>query len=455
MVRRVATLLLLVVSISGFAAAQQSRAPLTNADVVKMVKARISEQTIVLAIKDVPNNFDMSAQALIHLKKAGVSEGIIDAMLLATQPKRAPVSQPVKPVTGEDLIEKALNAFGPHDKLISIHSIRWTASGSQSAPEATNAFEEECIRVYPGLTYIALQRPSVLQKVIVTPEFGYRSSAGMTISLPAARADIYRQEMKFDPVRISQHLSDYVFTPLEVEETDGGEVDVLKISAFGMDYVWRIDAKTGRLLSARHQVPSGEVKVEYSDYRLVNGVSLPFKKRTITSQRTTDLIIDSYTINPAIDASLFLRPTDLSATALSLRVLQSESISYTQDLGGTNSANCQLSESANTAAPSDSLDDLSFANGEPGSNIRLICNSWDENSIMPRILNAMLVVSSDGNAYVIACDKAWKWSKCVPLQAGLVFHGSHAEDKIEVQGINSEGKEQEAKYTILLTKALP
>lgn len=40
----------------------------------------------------------------------------------------------------------------------------------------------------------------------------------------------------------------------------------------------------------------------------------------------------------------------------------------------------------------------------------------------PHVLNVMLVEASDGNAYIIACDRAWAWSKCVPLRAGDTFN---------------------------------
>lgn len=477
MAGRIAVVVLLFLSMSGLAAGQQrSRAPITNRDVIDMVKAGISERTILLEFHKKPTAFDTSPEGLIELKKSGVSEKIIDAMLMMPKPKpRAkvkvkvasapaikppspPATPPVKVPSGDEMIAKALDGFGPHDKLIAVHSIRWTASVSQNVagdgPGETAPFEEAGVRVFPGLAYIAMERPSVFQKMVVTPDFSYRSWGKMAIALPAARAGVYREEMKFDPVRIAQHLSDYIFTPMTVEQKDGAAIDVVKISADGMDYVWRIDSQTGRLVSAKHQTPAGEVTVQYSDYRQVDGINLPFSKKTVTSGRDTDMTITSYKINPDVDGSLFLRPASLSQAGLNLKVLQSESISYTQDLGGGNSANCQLSESANPSGIADSLDDVGLANGEPGSNFKMICNSSDQNSIMPRILNAMLVVSSDGNAYAIACDKAWHWSKCAPLDVGAVVHGGRDGDKIDVHGVNAQGKEQNATYTILLAKPL-
>lgn len=478
MAGRITAIVLLFLSMSGLAASgltagQHSRAPITNRDVIDMVKAGISERTILLEFKKKPTAFDTSPDGLIELKKSGVPEKIIDVMLSMPKPKPrvkvkvasapaikppSPPSPPVKLPSGEEMIAKALDGFGPHDKLIAIHSLRWTASVSQNVAGSTQgetvAFEEQGVRVFPGLTYIELERPSIFQTVVVTPDFSYRSWGKMAIALPAARVGVYREEMKFDPVRIAQHLSDYIFTPLGVEQQDGASVDVVKISADGMDYIWRIDSQTGRLVSAKHQTSAGEMTVEYSDYRQVDGINLPFKKRTVTSDRNTDMTVTSYKVNPDVDGSLFLRPASLSQAGLNLKVLQSESISYTQDLGGGNSANCQLSESANPSGVADSLDDVGLASGEPGSNFKLVCNSSDENSLMPRILNAMLVVSSDGNAYAIACDKAWHFSKCAPLDVGAVVHGGRDGNKIDVHGVNAEGKEQNATYTILLAKPL-
>src|SRR5208337_2998802 len=55
--------------------------PLTNADVVSMVKAGLAESTIVLAIQRSTTDFDTSAAALISLKNQCVPQKVLDAML--------------------------------------------------------------------------------------------------------------------------------------------------------------------------------------------------------------------------------------------------------------------------------------------------------------------------------------------------------------------------------------
>jgi hypothetical protein len=64
------------------APAQQAKeAPLTNASVVKLVRAGFKENTVVAIIRSRPNTFDLSPDRLIELKKNGVSEKVILAML--------------------------------------------------------------------------------------------------------------------------------------------------------------------------------------------------------------------------------------------------------------------------------------------------------------------------------------------------------------------------------------
>jgi hypothetical protein len=56
-------------------------AGLTNADIVQMQKAGLSEEVILSKIATSPTNFDTGTQDLIQLKDAGVKNNIINAMV--------------------------------------------------------------------------------------------------------------------------------------------------------------------------------------------------------------------------------------------------------------------------------------------------------------------------------------------------------------------------------------
>jgi hypothetical protein len=63
--------------------AQGTKKPLTNADVIKMVKAGVPESVVVSSIKSSPANFDVSPDALIALHDAGLTQAEMDAVMAA------------------------------------------------------------------------------------------------------------------------------------------------------------------------------------------------------------------------------------------------------------------------------------------------------------------------------------------------------------------------------------
>lgn len=76
----VTTFLCLSLFVTG-AYGQQPDGPLTNASVVRLVKAGFKEKTIIAIINNRPSEFKLDTEQLISLKRSGVTENIILAML--------------------------------------------------------------------------------------------------------------------------------------------------------------------------------------------------------------------------------------------------------------------------------------------------------------------------------------------------------------------------------------
>jgi hypothetical protein len=74
--------------------AQQAQKPLTNKDVVTMVKGGLDESVIVTEIQTHPGKYDTSSTALLALKKAGVTKNEVDAMMAASGNGAAPAAAP-------------------------------------------------------------------------------------------------------------------------------------------------------------------------------------------------------------------------------------------------------------------------------------------------------------------------------------------------------------------------
>ncbi len=74
--------------------AQQKISALNNAGIVSMVKGSMPESVIVSVIQSSETQFDLSAGALAELKKAGVSQKVVDAMVAAEARKRVAAPSP-------------------------------------------------------------------------------------------------------------------------------------------------------------------------------------------------------------------------------------------------------------------------------------------------------------------------------------------------------------------------
>ena len=82
-------LAIVALAFSSNAALAKGAKPMTNRDVISLVHANISQDSIILAIKSAKPNFDTSADGLIALSKAGVPDAVIQTMIAADSPSAA------------------------------------------------------------------------------------------------------------------------------------------------------------------------------------------------------------------------------------------------------------------------------------------------------------------------------------------------------------------------------
>ena len=82
--------LTLAISLATGHTAHAAQAPMSNDDVVQMVASGLSEDVVIGAMSANDVNFDVSARGLLALKKAGVGDKVVQAMLAAEAKKREP-----------------------------------------------------------------------------------------------------------------------------------------------------------------------------------------------------------------------------------------------------------------------------------------------------------------------------------------------------------------------------
>jgi hypothetical protein len=434
--------------------AQGPHGPTTNAEILAMTKSGLAEQTILLVIKQGSTNFDTSAQALIELKKSGVTDAVLNAMLSApkvsgTSPHATSgYSDPSK------LLDKALNATGPREKLTSIHTIRYVATLTQPG-RAAGTTELERVSCYPDRVYATRRSPTgLISKLVLTPEFNYVVTGKMTSAIPTATLETLRTYLQFDPAPVAQHAGDFVLAYDGSEDIGTEKCDKLRIrNSEGKEMIWSID-QSGRIRRISGKWSWGEGVTDLSDYRLVDGVNVSFKRHVVENGKASDIVLSQYEINPLTNPAWFSPPATQPVVSLQIKVLQAQSVPYVQESGGGISTTCNIAGSANTSMTAIAGGNITLGNATTDLGLQMNCNSYDTTVRWPHVLNAMLVEASDGNAYIIACDRAWSWSKCVPLRAGEVFNAQHTSKGMAVQAFNNKGRESEPTYAILQSKSL-
>lgn len=447
---------LLVVS-SMLAFGQESRGPMTNSDVLNMVKSGIGEQTIVLAIKQGNVKFDISPQSLIELKNEGVGESVLNAMITATGEGDHPTVAGSSDAEARELLQKAINAFGSRETIASIRAIRSKITEVRTTQEESVIHQLDRIRVFPDSLYLSGNNLGAKPYVqVITNNISYKRIGESASLVTGDDLTSIREVMKFDLIYIALHYDQFSVSYVEDEQLGNTAVKAIRLTLVGTqrNEIWKIDPQTGRILSTVDHSRSGDRVTEYSDFGTVAGLVYPFKRHITAQGVISDVTIKDFEVNPEIDAALFSRPDDLPAGLLTIRVLQSQSVPYTQQVGNSANANCSISGAASTFSTASTSGNATWGNGTTSSNMQMNCNSYDTSIRWPHMLNMMLIEASDGNAYIIECDRAWRWSKCGPLNAGQTFNARFTSKGIEVEAFTEKGQSIKPVYGIVQSRAM-
>jgi len=276
----------------------------------------------------------------------------------------------------------------------------------------------------------------------------------MTTAIPAATLEEIQAGVKLDLLAVSQRQDQFSCTLEGTEQIGSLTTTKLRVQGEGVEVLWNVDPKTNRLLRTTFKPGmSDQMVTDFSEWKQVNGINVPFVRHTVKGTVTTDISIDEYQVNPATEASLFKAPPGQIATAITFKVLQEQSVPYSVQTNGGVTTACNISGSTDTTMTASTYGNTTYGTATSTPNLRMNCNSSDTTIRWTHVLNAMLVEASDGNAYIIACDRAWRWSKCVPLRAGDTFRARQSDKGFVVQFFNGKSKEQEATYSILQSKS--
>ncbi|MFA6957145.1 MAG: pitrilysin family protein [Thermoanaerobaculia bacterium] len=235
----------------------------------------------------------------------------IDVTIPDPGASKAPAAPAAGSAEGKALMMKAVEAMGGNAKLAGLKSYRMVSTLNVKGPMGEMALDADETTIFPDRQRQVLKTPMGEMTMVVSGNAGFMSMAGNLRDLPGSQTKGMLDSIRDTPMWLGGRASDPAYTFAITGDAKVGEVDtkILEISGDGIRVKWCIDPKSGDLLRTIKSSPQGEQIVDFSDFRDVSGIRLPFKGALRTANEDTGKFeVKSMELNPQIDESIFVKP---------------------------------------------------------------------------------------------------------------------------------------------------
>jgi outer membrane lipoprotein-sorting protein len=254
---------------------------------------------------------DLSSADLRRRPAAQIGGGFVPAAYHPAGQSKADVA-PTAANEPRALIAKAVDAKGGLAKLQQVQTLRAEATATVHTAEGEGTISTVTFIQYPDRYRQEMQTPQgrVVQ-VYADGRYWIEDARGVRDAPLSARDEIH-ESVQRDVTSLLLRASDGKLT---LSDADSGDdrLAAVSVSSHGMRPVTLfIDRATGLVVRERYEAPDGGgvVEEQYSDYRPVDGLQVPF--RTVLTRQGTPIIervITSVRFNVPLQPSLFLRPS--------------------------------------------------------------------------------------------------------------------------------------------------
>ncbi len=237
----------------------------------------------------------------------------------ATAPKLNPSPEALK--KGALLLEKAVAAMGGAaliDGLTSYQEVGTTTEIIGEPGGRKTEVKNATTIVFPGQIRKGQTAGSDSQAFVITPKEAFGIFQNRTFPLPPAEQAKEERKIKLKPLSIlrARHNAGFKTSAAELKNLGETALEQVVVESDGLTLTLGVEAVSGRILSLayRGRGPNysfGEIVQTFSDFRTIEGVTLPFKiSGTFNGQPepTLSSVIESIKLNEKIDPALFERP---------------------------------------------------------------------------------------------------------------------------------------------------
>ena len=241
----------------------------------------------------------------------------LDVTIPEAGEKKAAAPGAASSADGTALLAKVVEGLGGAQRVDGVKSIRLKSSVLAKSEGGDMTMKVETLNVFPDRAWQQAETPRGTVSFAITPEAAFMVTSGGTRDIPTFERDLILKELRTQPIYVAKHSGAPSLSVRAAGRDKVGEVEaqVLEVSLEGAQAKWWVDPASGRILRTSFTMPGHAGPVEqisdYSDFRSVDGLSLPFKRaQSRAGQTTSTTEISEIVVNGQVDAKAFVRPVD-------------------------------------------------------------------------------------------------------------------------------------------------
>jgi len=219
---------------------------------------------------------------------------------------------------GKELASKLVAAMGGEAKLSAVKSVKAEFTMTRKTPQGDLPMQMQTTIVYPDRLHAELQTPQGTMTLVVTPDTGFASMAGMgTQAMPSDQKSETLEQIKRDPIFIASHWKDpdVFFLAGGTEKVGDIEARIVDVNAAGAAIRWFVNPADGHILKetyvtlGRTGPAQGETALD--DWKAINGLTIPLQRKNKQNGEETSVVeYKKIEINPAVDPKIFEKPAE-------------------------------------------------------------------------------------------------------------------------------------------------
>lgn len=210
----------------------------------------------------------------------------------------------------EDIVAKNLQAKGGLQKIRAVQSVRRTSRLAADRIQARFVVSAK----RPGLVRQDLDLSGQKMVMVFDGSTAWKidplSGPATAVAVTGAEAQDVRDDSDFDGPLVDSQSKGYALELVGTEMLSGRKVHHVKLTAKDRPTLhYYLDAETGleaRIVSDR---PSGAMTQDFSDFRDVEGLKVPFSIRTSTNGvQQAQITVEKIEFNVKLDDTIFKKP---------------------------------------------------------------------------------------------------------------------------------------------------